>query len=119
MNNEDILIVNDENGDLSEIMNLEPTSIPLEEKTMVSRIQFKRHINSAKVEVTPDDNAMGVFEVEGSAFLYYQVRCMMSMLVHIGAGLEEESLISDMLDLNVVRSGWRLSTMLCLILWLQ
>ena len=28
---------------------------------------------------------------------------MMSMLLHIGAGLEEESLISDMLDLNVVQ----------------
>ena len=29
-------------------MNLDPASIPLEEKTMVARIQFKRHINSSK-----------------------------------------------------------------------
>lgn len=36
----------------------------------------------------------------GSAFLYHQVRCIASLLLHIGAELEPPSIISDLLDVT-------------------
>lgn len=38
------------------------------------------------------------FVVKGSAFLWHQIRCMVSILFLVGQGLEPASLISDMLD---------------------
>ncbi|EFO63491.1 Pseudouridylate synthase, putative [Giardia lamblia P15] len=36
----------------------------------------------------------------GSAFLYHQIRCIASLLLHIGAELEPPSLISDLLNIE-------------------
>lgn len=40
------------------------------------------------------------FVVKGSAFLWHQIRCMVSILFLVGQGLEPASLISDMLDVQ-------------------
>ncbi len=40
----------------------------------------------------------GVLVLHGSAFLWHQVRCMMAILFLVGRGLEQPSVISDMLD---------------------
>ncbi|CCD23255.1 pseudouridine synthase DEG1 NDAI_0B02200 [Naumovozyma dairenensis CBS 421] len=40
------------------------------------------------------------FDLVGRAFLWHQVRCMMANLLLVGQGLEEVSLIEDMLDIE-------------------
>ena len=40
------------------------------------------------------------FEFFGSAFLWHQVRCMVSVLFLIGQGLEDSSVIDELLDVN-------------------
>ena len=40
------------------------------------------------------------FSVHGSAFLWHQVRCMMGALFLVGQGLEEPSVIDELLDVN-------------------
>lgn len=57
---------------------------------------FKRTIMRAKI--LPLSNDFYYFDLIGSAFLWHQVRCMMANLFLVGQGLEEVSLISQMLD---------------------
>lgn len=59
---------------------------------------YKRTIISAKI--LPVSEEFFCFDLIGSAFLWHQVRCMMANLFLVGQGLEEPSLISDMLDIN-------------------
>ncbi|RMZ87734.1 hypothetical protein DV736_g5045, partial [Chaetothyriales sp. CBS 134916] len=40
------------------------------------------------------------FTVHGSAFLWHQVRCMMGVLFLVGQGLEEPSVIDELLDID-------------------
>lgn len=40
------------------------------------------------------------FEVVGQAFLWHQVRCMASVLFHVGAGLEAPSVVDFLLDVH-------------------
>ena len=39
-----------------------------------------------------------MWDVRGSAFLYHQVRCMISVLFMVAKGLETPSLVSELLD---------------------
>lgn len=55
-------------------------------------------------EVYEHENAC-IFHVIGSAFLYHQVRYMASMLIHIMAGLENESAIEYLLTKELSISG--------------
>ncbi|RMD40783.1 hypothetical protein DV735_g4326, partial [Chaetothyriales sp. CBS 134920] len=56
----------------------------------------------------PDEDQVGVnvspkvytFAVHGSAFLWHQVRCMMGVLFLVGQGLEEPSVIDELLDID-------------------
>ncbi|CEP63551.1 pseudouridine synthase DEG1 LALA0_S08e05182g [Lachancea lanzarotensis] len=48
------------------------------------------------------DDGMLCFDLVGSAFLWHQVRCMMANLFLVGQGLENVSLISDMLNVQKV-----------------
>ncbi|CDF90928.1 ZYBA0S09-00914g1_1 [Zygosaccharomyces bailii CLIB 213] len=59
---------------------------------------YNRKILSAKIlHVTGD---IYCFDLIGTAFLWHQVRCMMATLFLVGQGLEESSLIADLLDMS-------------------
>ncbi|KAL7567601.1 hypothetical protein ACA910_000198 [Epithemia clementina (nom. ined.)] len=45
-------------------------------------------------------NEICYFEIHGQAFLWHQIRCMVSILFLVGRGLEEPSIVSDLLDIN-------------------
>jgi tRNA pseudouridine38/39 synthase len=57
---------------------------------------YKRKIHSIQFRL---DEAKSVVEIEirGNAFLWHQVRCMVAILLLIGEGLEDESLIRELL----------------------
>ncbi|KAF8346558.1 pseudouridine synthase [Amanita rubescens] len=60
---------------------------------------FKRKIIS--VDITPVDANIPeiyVLDLVGSAFLYHQVRHIMAILFHVGAGLERPSVITSLLN---------------------
>src|SRR6266550_2924190 len=60
---------------------------------------FKRKIIS--VDITPVDASsreIYVLDLVGSAFLYHQVRHIMAILFHVGAGLEPPSVITSLLN---------------------
>ncbi|RYC54560.1 hypothetical protein CHU98_g11644, partial [Xylaria longipes] len=47
------------------------------------------------------------FRVRGSAFLWHQIRCMVSVLFMVGQGLEDASVIDKLLDVAPSRGGPR------------
>ncbi|WFD33881.1 tRNA pseudouridine(38/39) synthase [Malassezia cuniculi] len=49
-------------------------------------------------DVAPDDEPMYVLNLRGSAFLYHQVRHIMSVLFMVGAGLEEPSIVDELVN---------------------
>ena len=59
------------------------------------------------------------FVVKGSAFLWHQIRCMVSILFLVGQGLEPASLISDMLDVKKTpnRTTYIMAHDVPLVLW--
>ncbi|XP_077595164.1 tRNA pseudouridine(38/39) synthase [Stigmatopora nigra] len=70
-------------------------------------LQFERTILSAKVMPLDHQHATGtdphdmfVFEIQGLAFLYHQVRCMMAVLLLIGQKLEAPEVIDSLLDVH-------------------
>ncbi|SCU98079.1 LAMI_0F12904g1_1 [Lachancea mirantina] len=60
---------------------------------------FKRNISNSKIMHM--EGQLYCFDLIGSAFLWHQVRCMMASLFLVGQKLEEPSLISDMLNVEV------------------
>lgn len=66
---------------------------------VAATINFKRRIYSVEFKL---DQAKSVLEIEvnGNAFLWHQIRCIVAILLLIGEGLEEESLITDLLDIE-------------------
>jgi tRNA pseudouridine38/39 synthase len=61
---------------------------------------FKRRIFSVDFTL---DNEKSVLEIQvnGNAFLWHQIRCIVAVLLLIGEGLEKETLVSDLLDINL------------------
>ncbi|EDO17507.1 hypothetical protein Kpol_1058p44 [Vanderwaltozyma polyspora DSM 70294] len=59
---------------------------------------YKRTIISASIMHVSGD--FYCFDLIGSAFLWHQVRCMMANLFLVGQGLEDHTLIKDMLDIE-------------------
>ncbi|KAF8863983.1 pseudouridine synthase [Acephala macrosclerotiorum] len=59
------------------------------------------------------------FTLHGSAFLWHQVRCMVSLLFLVGQGLEKPSIISELLDVekNPRRPTYEMATDTPLVLW--
>ena len=43
---------------------------------------------------------LGYFRIEGSAFLWHQVRCMVAVLQMVGHGLEAPSIVAELLDIS-------------------
>eukprot|EP00002_Diphylleia_rotans_P017375 TRINITY_DN3372_c0_g1_i2.p1 TRINITY_DN3372_c0_g1~~TRINITY_DN3372_c0_g1_i2.p1 ORF type:complete len:447 (-),score=103.21 TRINITY_DN3372_c0_g1_i2:41-1381(-) len=66
---------------------------------------FKRRVLSVQIVECPEkstnpEDQMFYFEVSGFAFLWHQVRCMMSVLFLVGEGVESPEIIRDLLDLE-------------------
>ncbi len=59
------------------------------------------------------------FTLHGSAFLWHQVRCMVSVLFLVGQGLEKPSIISELLDVekNPRRPTYEMASDTPLVLW--
>ena len=62
---------------------------------------FKRRIISVDIKpVDANDPEIYVLDLIGSAFLYHQVRHIMAILFHVGAGLERPSVITSFLNVE-------------------
>jgi tRNA pseudouridine38/39 synthase len=59
------------------------------------------------------------FTLHGSAFLWHQVRCMVSILFLVGQGLEKPSIVSELLDVekNPRRPTYEMASDTPLVLW--
>lgn len=73
---------------------------------------MERSIVSASVELLPaGETAFAApfarCTIAGKSFLWHQVRCIMSVLFHIGQGLEMPSLIDDLLEVSGCESVGR------------
>ncbi|ORZ17927.1 pseudouridine synthase [Absidia repens] len=55
---------------------------------------------SPHLESITDDKEMVYLELQGTAFLWHQVRCMMSVLFLVGQQLEPPTIIKDLLDIS-------------------
>ena len=70
-------------------------------------VKFVRRIDSVKVECLEreDNNQEGPYDmccltISGKAYLWHQIRCIMSVLLMIGEGLEEGAVITELLDVE-------------------
>lgn len=69
---------------------------------------FMRRITSFTVETVPDGGGeerlplfdMCYLRIEGTAFLWHQVRCMAAVLFMVGNRLEEPSIVADLLNIE-------------------
>lgn len=50
--------------------------------------------------IIPLDEEFVIFDLKGSAFLWHQVRCMVSVLLSVGQGLEDITVINHLLDVE-------------------
>ncbi len=59
------------------------------------------------------------FTLHGSAFLWHQVRCMVSVLFLVGQGLEKPTIVRDLLDVskNPTRPAYEMASDTPLVLW--
>ncbi|XP_056594933.1 tRNA pseudouridine(38/39) synthase isoform X2 [Triplophysa dalaica] len=70
-------------------------------------LNFQRTILSASIQpakveptVSNDPHQLCVFQVQGLAFLYHQVRCMMAVLLLIGQKLESPEIMNQLMDVE-------------------
>jgi tRNA pseudouridine38/39 synthase len=63
--------------------------------------------------------AIYTFSVHGSAFLWHQVRCMVAILFLVGQGLEEPSIVDELLDVktNPGKPNYEMAEDSPLVLW--
>lgn len=60
---------------------------------------YQREVYSAEL-ISMDDEYM-VFDLKGSAFLWHQVRCMVAVLLSVGQGFEQPSIVDELLNVEV------------------
>ncbi|KAI8976149.1 pseudouridine synthase [Pilobolus umbonatus] len=65
---------------------------------------YVRHVFSVNINPIPNENDMYEVEIKGRAFLWHQVRYIMSILFLIGQRLESPDIISDLFDIENVKS---------------
>lgn len=70
-------------------------------------LQFQRTILSASIQPAKpeptgsnDPHQLYMFQIQGLAFLYHQVRCMMAVLLLIGQKLESPEIINQLVDVE-------------------
>ncbi|KAH9256975.1 tRNA pseudouridine(38-40) synthase [Batrachochytrium salamandrivorans] len=56
---------------------------------------FVRRIDTC--QISPDSKYV---EIKGSGFLWHQIRILMAVLFHVGAGLEQPEIVSELLDIT-------------------
>ena len=66
----------------------------------ISKVKRDADGNTAEVEAAGCENDMYMFEIEGTAFLWHQVRMMTAVLFMIGSEKEEVNLVSNLLDIT-------------------
>ncbi|KAL4950367.1 pseudouridine synthase [Aspergillus filifer] len=86
----------------SEIELLDPKTNPL---GYLSRPEFQRSADTATVAEesqgsSPANSQVYVFNLQGSAFLWHQVRHMIGILFLVGQGLESPSVVRELLDVT-------------------
>ncbi|KAH7691393.1 pseudouridylate synthase [Aphelenchoides avenae] len=67
---------------------------------------YVREIRNAVVEPVSDGPSTSAYDllrvsVRGSGFLWHQIRCLVTLICEVGAGREEPSLITELLDVKV------------------
>jgi tRNA pseudouridine38/39 synthase len=60
---------------------------------------FERQIHSAEL-VTCSEQSVCYLQIVGQAFLWHQIRCIVSVLFLVGQGLEEPSIVKDLLNVE-------------------
>eukprot|EP00659_Diplonema_papillatum_P015844 gene15844-24212_t len=82
---------------------------------------FVRRIFDVTIAPAAEDlsSAVWVITVVGSAFLYHQVRCMVSVLFDVGDGLESPALVPTLLDIGKTpsRPSYTMAPPFGLVLW--
>ncbi|PYH82886.1 pseudouridine synthase [Aspergillus uvarum CBS 121591] len=75
--------------------------------------------SGSSVELTPTAAKVYVFHLEGSAFLWHQVRHMVSVLFLVGQGLEPPTIVRDLLDAskNPRKPTYEMASDAPLVLW--
>ncbi|KAJ0182919.1 hypothetical protein K1T71_000895 [Dendrolimus kikuchii] len=68
-------------------------------------VEFIRHINSAAILPVDDKDcdlptSMYSLIIEGNAFLWHQIRCIMGVLLLVGQGLEKPEVFDQLLDVE-------------------
>lgn len=58
---------------------------------------FTRTIHKASLIQTHDAH---MFQIQGNAFLWHQIRCIVAILFLVGQGLEEPSIVSELFDIE-------------------
>ena len=61
---------------------------------------FKRRILETEIFASDEANHVYVARIKGSAFLWHMIRFIMSVLFHVGRGLEKPSIVRDLLDIE-------------------
>lgn len=61
---------------------------------------FERIIHAAEIVECPDDPNVCYLQIHGQAFLWHQIRCIASILFLIGQGLEEPSVVKELLNVE-------------------
>lgn len=61
---------------------------------------FVRKIHAAELVCCPNSNDVCYFQIHGQAFLWHQIRCIVSVLFLIGRGLESPDVISELLNVD-------------------
>ncbi|KKF93587.1 putative tRNA pseudouridine synthase C25B8.05 [Ceratocystis platani] len=76
-------------------------------------------VKSEGLEMNPRGTKVYYFSVKGSAFLWHQIRCMVYVLFLVGQGLEEPSVILDLLDVEKTpaRPAYPMADDVPLVLW--
>lgn len=69
-------------------------------KRTILRCEISNLIPSAKLSNSTDNLGLYVLDLEGTAFLWHQVRCITGILLLIGQGHEKPELVKQLLDID-------------------
>ncbi|KAI1083707.1 pseudouridine synthase [Whalleya microplaca] len=85
----------------------------------ISTDEFRPHGADTAVEASESYPKVYYFLVKGSAFLWHQIRCMVSAVFLVGQGLEDPSIIDKLLDAKAEprRPNYVLADEMPLVLW--
>ncbi|GMM28237.1 pseudouridine synthase [Martiniozyma asiatica (nom. inval.)] len=80
---------------------------------------FMRRIDSSTILPVHGREGWYVFDLIGSAFLWHQVRCMVSVLLSVGQGLEDADIVKHLLNVELFpsRPVYKMAHDVPLVLW--